>query len=331
MKKIFTLVAAAVMALAVNAAEKTFQDNIAVTLNGDKPLNTPNTTIIVEDIEGEDGLYNILLKDFSFSELPVGDIKLENVKGNDDTEGNTWFGTTETTIKVFKIFDACVTLHEGRGSVMKDGKLLLDLSIKTNALGQDLDITAEYGVYKYQDDMIVNVNGSASPKESKLITVTKQTQSEDKYTLTLSDFTANIVYGDADPVAVPVGTIELSDLEATDVDGVKTFKYEGKVTIKEFSDGTQGAMCGNEIPLTMTAEMTDNKLYAVIDIDLKIMKVNVVFGDNDFTSGINSPTTAVENGTEAIYDLGGRKLNEMQKGINIVRKADGTTVKVLKK
>lgn len=56
-----------------------------------------------------------------------------------------------------------------------------------------------------------------------------------------------------------------------------------------------------------------------------------MFGDNDFTTGISSVTTTTDSSVEAIYDLSGRKLNEMQKGINIVRKADGTTVKVLKK
>ena len=81
----------------------------------------------------------------------------------------------------------------------------------------------------------------------------------------------------------------------------------------------------------MTAKMTDDKLYAVIDIDMVIMQVHVVFG-SDITSGIDNVTvTPNESGVDEIYDLSGRKLNEMQKGINIVRKADGTTVKVLKR
>lgn len=81
----------------------------------------------------------------------------------------------------------------------------------------------------------------------------------------------------------------------------------------------------------MTAKMTDDKLYAVIDIDMVIMQVHVVFG-SDITSGIDNVTvTPNASGVDEIYDLSGRKLNEMQKGINIVRKADGTTVKVLKK
>lgn len=330
MKKFFTLMAVAVMALAVNAQTYNFTDNLVVTLGEGNPTNTPNTNIIIEEVAESDGLYNITLKDFKFI-FPLGDIKLENVKGNSDSEGNVSFETAHSTISVPFVGNADVTLNAGDKSVMKNDKLFLNLSIVASVGGKSMNITAEYGVYKYKDDMIVNVNGSASPKESKLITVTKQTQSEDKYTLTLSDFTANIVYDDADPVAVPVGTIELSDLEATDVDGVKTFKYEGKVTIKEFSDGTQGAMYDKEIPLTLTAEMTDSKLNFKIDIDLGNMKINVLYGSDYIAAGIDKVTTTTDNGVESIYDLNGRKLNEMQKGINIVRKADGTTVKVLKK
>lgn len=90
-------------------------------------------------------------------------------------------------------------------------------------------------------------------------------------------------------------------------------------------------LAGQSVPVEMTAKMTDDKLYAVIDIDMVIMQVHVVFG-SDITSGIDNVTvTPNESGVDEIYDLSGRKLNEMQKGINIVRKADGTTVKVLKK
>ena len=47
-------------------------------------------------------------------------------------------------------------------------------------------------------------------------------------------------------------------------------------------------------------------------------------------TGIGS-VRALEAGAEGIYTLGGVKVNALQKGVNIVRKADGTTVKVLVK
>ena len=198
MKKIFTLMAAAVMALAVNATD--FNDKLVldVSLGGGTPEHVEQqSTISVDEVESSDGLYNITLKDFSFGDMSLGDIKIVNVKGNSDTDGFVTFEKNEQPVKVNlfgKEQDAKVILNEG--SRMKGDKLYLDL-----------DITA-----------------------------------------------------------------------------------------------------------------------------MVVVKVHAVFGDNNFTTtGIDKVTTTTDNGVEAIYDLNGRKLNEMQKGINIVRKADGTTVKVLKK
>ena len=52
---------------------------------------------------------------------------------------------------------------------------------------------------------------------------------------------------------------------------------------------------------------------------------------NNVTTGINSVENAADNTIEAIYNISGQRINEMQKGVNIVRMSDGTTVKVLKK
>lgn len=322
MKKLFTLMAAAVMAMAANATD--FTDNMAITVPG-MGTTTQEATVVVDEVENSDGLYNITLKDFSFNKFELGDLKIENVKGDDDTDGFTWFEetTVELSIKLsFMPVTAKVTLNEG--SVMKGGKLYLDLSI--NAVS--MDITAIFGDNNfpktYTDQMVVSLNGTPNPAQTASIDVTEQ--ADGKYTLTLADFTASIMGS-----PIPVGTIEITNLEATEEDGIKNLSYEGDITIKEGSEGTEWSMAGQTMPITLTARMTDNKLYAVIDITYSPLTINVVFGDNEFVpSGINNPT-AVENGTEAIYDLGGRKLNEMQKGINIVRKADGTTVKVLKK
>lgn len=320
-----------VTALAVNAKE--FTDNLVVSLAG-QYTNTPNTKIIVDEVENSDGLYNITLKDFNFGGLPLGDIELNNVKGDSDSDGNVSFNEAKTSISVDlglgMPIPADVTLVEGDRSVMmNDDKLYLTMSI--SAMGGMLDITAEYGVAKYQDDMKVTLNGASTLIEDKVISVSRQNINENKYTLTLSDFTATIDYGMGEPTPVPVGTIELPDLEMTEEDGVNKFNYEGHVTIKPFSDGTQG-MAGSSIPLTLSGEMTDSKLNFRINITLGPLNIEVLYGTDYISSGIDNVTvTPNASGVDEIYDLSGRKLNEMQKGINIVRKADGTTVKVLKK
>lgn len=331
MRKLFTLLVMAVMALAVNAKE--FTDNLVVSLAG-QYTNTPNTKIIVDEVENSDGLYNITLKDFNFGGLPLGDIELNNVKGDSDSDGNVSFNEAKTSISVDlglgMPIPADVTLVEGDRSVMmNDDKLYLTMSI--SAMGGMLDITAEYGVAKYQDDMKVTLNGASTLTEDKVISVSRQNINENKYTLTLSDFTATIDYGMGEPTPVPVGTIELPDLEMTEEDGVNKFNYEGPVTIKPFSDGTKG-MAGSSIPLTLSGEMTDSKLNFRINITLDPLNIEVLYGTDYISSGIDNVTvTPNASGVDEIYDLSGRKLNEMQKGINIVRKADGTTVKVLKK
>ena len=50
----------------------------------------------------------------------------------------------------------------------------------------------------------------------------------------------------------------------------------------------------------------------------------------DGTVGINGITTSTNSANGAIYDLSGRQLKTMQKGINIIRGKDGKMIKVMK-
>lgn len=54
------------------------------------------------------------------------------------------------------------------------------------------------------------------------------------------------------------------------------------------------------------------------------------FNVDDITNGIKGVETEMENGNVSIYTVGGAKLNTLQKGINIVRLANGKTIKVIK-
>lgn len=308
MKKIFTLVTMALMALAVNAT--TFTDNLVVTIGeGGAPMNSSNTTIVVDEVANSDGLYNITLKDFSFLGFNIGDINLENVKGNSDTDGNVSFETAHTTLSIPFVGNADVTLNAGSGSVMREGKLLLNLSIVANVMGTPMDITAEYGIARYKEDMLVRMGGEDQSKAPTPITVTKQ--ADGKYTLTLENFNMG---------SIPVGTIELTDIEMTESEGVKSFSYNGNITI---------AIIPTPIPLSLEGTMTDAALNFTITIES--FGVEVYYGEESIAAGITNVTTPNASGVDEIYDLSGRKLNSLQKGINIVRKADGTTVKVLNK
>lgn len=97
--------------------------------------------------------------------------------------------------------------------------------------------------------------------------------------------------------------------------------------ITAVSDG-RGAM------IKKTVEATDGGALVTITVTSNdYQKVNTwTINVKGVSTGIDKVETTTENGVQAIYTIDGRMVNSMDaKGIYIVRKADGTTVKVLKK
>lgn len=324
MKKIFTLVTMALMALAVNAT--TFTDNLTVTF--DEQTTSQTQAITVEEVENSDGLYNISIANFVFGgKVEVGDINLTNVKGNSDTEGFVTFEKTETTIS---FMGATVTLNEG--SRMKGDKLYLDLDI--SALGGLISVDVIFGdnnfPKEYTDKMIVFFNGNEFDPMTATINI--QPQTDGKYTLQLKNFVIELAPG----YSMGIGNITVKDVAGEDANG--TIKLTANEQAVEITDGDAAGvdwsfgqqLAQADLKATISGDMTDNSLN--VKIDLPDAAVTVLFGSK-ITTGINNVVTTTPNasGVDEIYDLSGRKLNSLQKGINIVRKADGTTVKVLNK
>ena len=306
--------------------EKNFTDQLTISLGSGEPTIT-EATISVEDVEGSDGLYNITLKDFSFGDvMKFGDIKIENVKGNNDESGCTWFEETKVSITV-KGMSAEVTINEG--SYMKGDKLYLDMTI--SVIGMNISAvfgTAESQTKSYTDNMIVDLG--EGPSDPITATINVEKQENGKYTLQLRNFKFELAPG----YALGIGHITINDVEGTDADGITVLSVKDQpVTITpgddesiDWSMGEQLAQAG--LKATINGEMTDSKLYAVIQLPLA--NVTVTFGEK-ISTGISSTTTSSNSGVEAIYDINGNKLNDMKKGLNILKKADGTTVKVIKK
>lgn len=108
-------------------------------------------------------------------------------------------------------------------------------------------------------------------------------------------------------------------------------KGEGAVSVDDIeavSDG-QGAY------VTKAIEGTDKGVKVTITVtsnDLKTTNVYTLNIEGATTTGINKVETTKGKGTAAIYNVNGQRVDNMsQKGLYIIRQADGKTVKVLKK
>lgn len=121
-------------------------------------------------------------------------------------------------------------------------------------------------------------------------------------------------------------------LNAEEKDGtivLTTNNVEAPVTNSDMA-----AALGGKVLITMKATIKEGKMVAElsnIHVNLLGTEMNVTakFESSSSTTGINSVSIASAQ-TSRIYDLSGRELPAMQKGLNIVKMANGETVKIIK-
>lgn len=99
------------------------------------------------------------------------------------------------------------------------------------------------------------------------------------------------------------------------------------------TNSPMAATLGGKVLITMKATIKEGKMVAELsNIHVFLgegLNVTAKFESSSSTTGINSVSTASAQ-TSRIYDLSGRELPAMQKGLNIVKMANGETVKIIK-
>ena len=160
--------------------------------------------------------------------------------------------------------------------------------------------------------------------DSDAATVVFSKMDDDTYQFVLQQFSfGELVIGD---VTITKG------LNAEEKDGtivLTTDNVEAPVTNSDMA-----AMLGGKVLITMKATIKEGKMVAELsNIHVNLggteMDVTAKFESSSSTTGINSVSTASAQ-TSRIYDLSGRELPAMQKGLNIVKMANGETVKIIK-
>ena len=172
---------------------------------------------------------------------------------------------------------------------------------------------------QFTDKLAISLNDV--PQDPVDATVELEHKADGTSTFMLKDFT--------------FGIFEVGDVIVEGIKGVKngdatTYDFEG--TAKLPSDKAVAEALGHQVPLKLHSVVEGDKLYAEISLPVTMgeatLKVDCVFGKKSETA-ING-VVAGKTAPVAVFNATGARQNGLQKGLNIVRTADGKTVKVLK-
>lgn len=185
------------------------------------------------------------------------------------------------------------------------------------------DVELVYNDY-YTDDLVISANGTPAPAQKATITVTKYL--DGTYNMMLKNFS----FGEGNE-ALLIGDVTMSNITGKEENGVITFETEQNAIIT--NGGEIAEMLKGKINLKMNGILKDGKLKALITLTVFGLNIKADFGGFESGTGTgihNVTSTSTNSANGAIYDLSGRQLKTMQKGINIVRGKDGKMIKVMK-
>ena len=120
----------------------------------------------------------------------------------------------------------------------------------------------------------------------------------------------------------PAGDIQFTATATKAEDGTISLTADTQVELGGYYVGS------GEYAVKFNGTLNGEDLTATYDIDIPSGAAHAEFG-NGVTNDINTVNNT-NNTITSIYTVGGAKVNSLQKGVNIVRLANGKTVKVIK-
>lgn len=117
--------------------------------------------------------------------------------------------------------------------------------------------------------------------------------------------------------------VEGANLLSKENNGVVTFI--GLSTANNIFSGNNGAVLYVDVEGLNGEVVLGKAIFTTVDYS------SVKMGSNEATGIRESIANAFESAGKSIYNLGGKMMNGLKKGINIIRNADGTATKVVKK
>ncbi len=172
-------------------------------------------------------------------------------------------------------------------------------------------------IKEYTDQLIVEINGVASPAQNTTVTIKKYENGT--YTVSLDKFMFNS--------KTPIGDVVIKDIVITARDSVKVFEAEQfiGITASDNSKVWMGPMLG-ELPIVVSGKILENKLYCTLSVDLTEelgQTINVFFGEDFEKSEVEVEETIKTYTDLLITEVGSMILSEQVADI-VLEKNDTT-------
>lgn len=224
-------------------------------------------------------------------------------------------------------------------AVITDGTRYQDPEDKayTNVVAKAQDKTIESKGFEWQNLVIPfdYTSYASNDAQAKALLVTISTNAQPGVGSSDAENPDMIIVDDISLVYNShLASLKVKGTEVEDFDkNVLSYDLKGEDAISV--DDIEAVSDGQGAYVTKAVEGTDKGVKVTITVtsnDLKTTNVYTLNIEGATTTGINKVETTTGKGTAAIYNVNGQRVDNMsQKGLYIIRQADGKTVKVLKK
>lgn len=290
--------------------------------------------VVAKVCEWSDGAQSIEIEHIDTEKGTMSGVLLKGLEKKTVDGEVTYTGTVEPEIKTLpNFYDTYVNLKANVEARIDEGGDLYATIVFTDESEPSFKLTAWFN---YQEPFVpadpFSVNGAlvgytyndGDQMNNNQTTVTFTETAKDVYTLSLTNV--------AIPNGVALGTVSFEGVQRTGSDSEASFaskKGEAKTTAAS--------------PVYTTVDYTDFEFIVGFDAEKKVTSCTGKFVVDNWGESVSytfsfTPTetsvntvVAADGTVKHIYTLTGAKVTSLQRGVNIVRTADGRTLKVLKK
>lgn len=317
----------------ITATEQFTADVVSV-FEGGQAGNVKYPNVVAKVCEWSDGAQSIEIEHIDTEKGTMSDVLLKGLEKKTVDGEVTYTGVVEPEIKTLpNFYDTYVNLKAKVEARIDEGGDLYATIVFTDESEPSFKLTAWFN---YQEPFVpadpFSVNGAlvgytyndGDQMNNNQTTVTFTETAKDVYTLSLTNV--------AIPNGVALGTVSFEGVQRTGSDSEASFaskKGEAKTTAAS--------------PVYTTVDYTDFEFIVGFDAEKKVTSCTGKFVVDNWGESVSytfsfTPTetsvntvVAADGTVKHIYTLTGAKVTSLQRGVNIVRTADGRTLKVLKK